>query len=127
MVRALGAMLLPDTVGTSTVPLTSDRDATSKGSETLITTYGSRAVVIARSGVESTTRMDNVSLNVRGTTSEELTSLDGGTSDNRGPLVYTRAPTSIVRRVTSRTKEKLSNTTDLRLPNLVSNALANNY
>lgn len=126
-VRALGPMLLPDAVGTSTVPLISDRDATSKGSETLITTYGSRAVVVARSGVESTARVDDVGLNVRSTTSEELTSLNGGTSDNGGPLVYTRAPTSIVRRVTSRTKEELSDTTDLRLPNLVSNALKNNY
>ena len=63
-VRALGAMLLPDTVGISTVLLISDRDATSKGSETLITTYGSRAVVVVRSGVKSTTRVDNVGLNV---------------------------------------------------------------
>ena len=63
-VRALGPILLPDIVGTSTVLFISDRDATSKGSKTLITTYSSRAVIVARSGVKSTTRADNVGLNI---------------------------------------------------------------
>ena len=96
IVRALGAMLLPDTVRTSTVPLISDRDVTSKGSEALITTYGSRVVVVARSGVESTARVDNVGLNVRSTTSKELLSLNSSVSNNRGLLIYTRALISII-------------------------------
>jgi hypothetical protein len=91
-------MLSPDAVRAGAIPLSRNRDTTSKGSKGLSTTYGIGAVVRVASRVKNTTGIDNEGLNVRVASSEDLASVDSVASNNRS--VFTKASTlvAIVRR-----------------------------
>jgi hypothetical protein len=90
-------MLSPDAVRAGAIPLSRNRDTTSKGSKRFSTTYGVGAVVVVASRVEDTTGMDDESLDVRVASGEDLASVDSATSDDRGILDVARTPIGVVR------------------------------
>jgi hypothetical protein len=75
-------MLLLYTVGAGTTLQSTDRDATGKGSELLVTLYSSSAVVGARVVVEDATSVYKEGLEVRCVATEKLAGMDYRTGHN---------------------------------------------
>lgn len=112
---ATSTMLGPDTVGTGSTPLSSNRHTTKESGERLLTTYGSGTVVGTAGEIDSTTGVDQEGLEVGLTLGKKLASVDGRTSHYRGVIAKTGTESGVVRGLTARAKEELSYTANVGL------------
>ena len=113
--RTTSTMILPDTVATSTTPLSSNRDAASKGSEVLLTSLDGSAVIRTEIDVQRPSSMNKKSLEVRRSAGENLGCCDARTGDDRGVVRGARTEDGIEGRIASRTAEVVEDTAQLSL------------
>jgi hypothetical protein len=111
---ATGSSVSPHTVRTGSTPLSGDRHAAKESREELLTSDG-RVTVVASSVVDSTTGVNQESLQIGGALGEQLMSVDGRTGHDGRVVANTGTEDSVVRRLPNGANEELSDRTDVGL------------
>ena len=112
---ATSTSITPYAVGAGATPLTRDRDTTKESCKDLLSSDSTCTVVGTTSHVDSTTRVNDEGLEVGSTLGEQLASVNGRTSNNGRVVDSTGAEDCVVRGLSTRSKEEVGDTADVRL------------